>query len=156
MDGSTWQQGELGFHPGQSGGGTDPSMAILTFTSPITGFANIIFDIEMGLNGNISWFIDQNTDAGNLASGSMSSISETASFSIADLWVNKNDNLNFIVASNGNPGSDLVVIKQAQIELNAVPEPSSAMLVIFFLGTIGIYRYWSESLRLNSRLATTP
>ncbi|MEO1527993.1 MAG: PEP-CTERM sorting domain-containing protein [Planctomycetota bacterium] len=127
---SSWQVNELAIHPGQSGGGGGAGLAILSWTSPFTGTANVDFSLAMGLSGDVLWFFEQNDSTNTLASGSMSGFSDSDAFSLTNISVNIGDRLNFVVDSNGSVGSDLVRLSNATIEANAVPEPSSLLLTL--------------------------
>ncbi len=143
---SSWAVGELAIHPGQSGGGSGAAMAILSWTSPVTGTADIDFSLAMGLSGNVLWFFEKNDSTITLASGTLVGSSATDTFSLSNISINTGDRLNFVVNSNGGVGSDLVRLRSAIIKTNAVPEPST--FVLLALGApLGLYRRYRRSIR---------
>ena len=143
---SSWALGELAIHPGKSGGGSGASMAILSWTNPFTGTADIDFSLAMGLSGNVLWFFEQNDSSNTLASGTLVGSSATDTFSLSNISINIGDRLNFVVDSNGSEGSDLVRLTSATIEINAVPEPSTVVLMALGAPLV-LYRRYHRSIR---------
>ncbi len=143
---SSWAVGELAIHPGQSAGGSGAGMAILSWTSPVTGTADIDFSLAMGLFGNVLWFFERNDSSITLASGTLVGATATDTFSLSNISINTGDRLNFVVDSNGSVGSDLVRLTSATIKTNAVPEPST--FVVLALGApLGLYRRYRRSIK---------
>ena len=126
----TWQVGELALHPGQSGGGFGDGLAILTWTSPLTGTVDVNYSLAMGLAGNVTWFFDKNDSNSTLDSGSLSGASGTDSISLSSVSVTTGDRLSLILNTNGSVGADLVRLTNATIEAAAVPEPSSTACLV--------------------------
>jgi hypothetical protein len=128
-----WGAGELGMHPGESGGGGGNGLAVLTWTSPFTGTADVSFSLAMGLDGTVEWFFeqyDQNVVTTH-SQGTLIGSGATASITLADQSIIAGDQLNLVLNTIGSPEGDLVRIVSASIDAtNAVPEPSTCFVSI--------------------------
>lgn len=131
---SSWALNELALHPGQSGGGGGDGLAVLSWTSPVTGTADVSFSLAMGLGGNVAWFFEQNNSATTLDSGTLIGSSATDTISLLGLSITAGDRLNLVLDNNGIIGNDLVRLTSATIETNAVPEPSAIALMVCGFG----------------------
>ena len=132
----SWQVGELALHPGRSGNASGDGLAILTWTSPVTGTVNVNYSLAMGLNGNVLWFFEKNNGANTLDSGSLAGSSATDSILLTNVSVTAGDDLNLVIHDNGSVGSDLVRLTNAMIEVSSVPEPTTA-IAVGLLGSVG-------------------
>ncbi|MGC6444301.1 MAG: PEP-CTERM sorting domain-containing protein [Rubripirellula sp.] len=132
----SWQVGELALHPGRSGLASGDGLAILTWTSPVTGTVNVNYSLAMGLNGNVLWFFEKNDEANTLDSGSLAGSSATDSILLTNVSVTAGDDLNLVIHNNGSVGSDLVRLTNATIEVSSVPEPVTA-IAMGLLGVVG-------------------
>ncbi|MEM7476506.1 MAG: hypothetical protein AAF483_16080 [Planctomycetota bacterium] len=122
----TWTAGDLAVHPGQSAGGVGDSLAVLSWTSPYTTTADLDYQFELGLSGDVTWYVELNDDSQTLATGSLIGSGANASVQLNDISVSVGDRLSFVVQSNGDPGSDLVRFTTSTL---SIPEPSSLILV---------------------------
>jgi len=132
----SWQVGELALHPGRSGLASGDGLAILTWTSPVTGTVNVNYSLAMGLNGNVLWFFEKNDGANTLDSGNLAGSSATDSILLTNVSVTAGDDLNLVIHNNGSVGSDLVRLTNATIEVSSVPEPTTA-IAVGLLGIVG-------------------
>ncbi|MCR9201123.1 MAG: Ig-like domain-containing protein [Planctomycetaceae bacterium] len=114
----TWQNGELAIHPGRSQRAAGAGLVVLTYTAEADGLADINYDLAMGLNGNVLWFLELNDGSNTLASGSMVGSSGTASIDLDAVPVAAGDRINLVIDSNGSVGSDLVRVLRGEIALS--------------------------------------
>lgn len=131
----SWAVNELALHPGQSAGGGGDGLAVLTWTSPFTGSADVAYSLAMALGGNVEWFFEQNSMGGVTThdQGFLIGSAATDSISLTRLSVSAGDQLNLVLDTNGSTGSDLVRLPSATITAAAVPEPSTVTLSLLAL-----------------------
>lgn len=113
----SWQNGELAIHPGRSQRAQGPGLVVLTYTAEQDGTADIDFDLQLGLNGNVLWFVEKNDASETLASGSMAGNGATASIDLDSVPVAAGDRINLVIDSNGSEGRDLIRVLRGEIEL---------------------------------------
>lgn len=149
---SSWAVGELALHPGPSNGGSGAGLAALSWTSPVTGTADVSIALTMGLNGDIDWFLERFSIADQLVttfdSGNLSGNLDAVTILRPNVAINFGDQLNLVLDSNGSVGSDLVRVNTATITATAIPELSSISLVSLAM-LIGLIlrrtRHWADT-----------
>ena len=139
----SWQVGELALHPGRSGNAAGDGLAILTWTSPVTGTVNVNYSLAMGLSGNVLWFFEKNDGTNTLDSGSLAGSAATDSILLTNVSVTAGDDLSLVIHNNGSVGNDLVRLTNATIEISSVPEPATAVA----MGLLGILGFMGRRRR---------
>lgn len=123
----SWQIDELAIHPGRSQRVQGPGLVVLTYTADNDGFANIDYDLELALNGNVLWFVEKNDSSETLASGAMSGTGATASIDLDTVPVVAGDRINLVIDSNGSEGRDLIRVLRGEIALSSPIEFSATL-----------------------------
>lgn len=123
----SWQNGELGIHPGRSQRVQGPGLVVLTYTAENDGTANVDFDLQLALNGNVLWFVEKNDSTETLASGSMVGNGATASIVLDSVPVSAGDRINLVIDSNGSEGRDLIRVLRGEVELLSPPSFSMTL-----------------------------
>lgn len=127
----SWPTDTIWMHPPSTG------FAVVTWTSPATGTADIEFEFDdMDPNGNslstgIRWYVDVGDIGGTLANGSFVDGAGIAPITIAGVAVNAGDQVHFIVDPLGDFGFDSTAFHAT---ITYTPEPAS--LVLLCLGAV--------------------
>ncbi len=138
-----WPDGTIWMHPSNT-----PGLAVVSWLSPSDMTVDVDFTFaDMDPNGlgnggdGINWFVDLNDASGLLASGFIPEAGgSTGVLSLANLSLNAGDRINFIVDPNGNFSFDSTALQATISEVEIVPEPSTAVLVLCGLIGLGVIR----------------
>ncbi len=122
----SWPTDTVFMHPPSVG------FAVVTWTSPVTGSADITFEFDdMDPNGNslstgIRWFVDVGDISGTLANGSFVDGAGIAPITINNVAISAGDQVHFIVDPLGDFGFDSTAFNAT---ITYIPEPTALLLV---------------------------
>lgn len=129
---TSWENGELGLHPGVSGNQSGQGLAVLNWTSPFSGTVSVDYSLQLGLDGSVNWYFDKvvGSTVEEQKDGHIEEEGDVHSIALV-LAVETGDVLSLVIDSLADPGSDLVRVSQAKI--TSVPEPGSTGLLVLAL-----------------------
>lgn len=137
-----WPNGTMLMHPGANG------MAIVSWLSPSSTTVTIQFGfVDLDSNDNdgvqsyvsdgVDWFVERNSDAYTLASGTIANGGGTGTLTLSDVSVSPGDRINFLIAPKSTHLFDSTQFN-AVISTVPIPEPSTYVLSTLAALTLAI------------------
>lgn len=136
--------GQSMIHPLGSPDGS--AFAVVSWLSPFSGTVNIglrITDLDPRTDGGgdgVTYYADNGSADGNLASGTIPNGGDTGFFWLSDVPVSVGDRLNFIIGPNANYYNDATRMF-VEITNEAIPEPSTFALLALSATMVALRLY---------------